>query len=122
MLRNNRVIKIEDCIRNGEFCPLESLYPEEICKLFIAITPELESRVTAGWVYKNQVFIEPVIGEYITELNQRYFPDNIGVIYGLFSKWYLEAQLSLTEQDLKNLEMGQHATELELRLEAITHE
>lgn len=113
-LANGRVTKIENCLRNGKCYFLESLYPEEICKAFMELSPELESKVKPGWMHINGEFIEPSIGEYIPELNRYYFPEDVGVLYGLLQQKEQELQQAITDQDIAIIEAQQTVTELEL--------
>lgn len=113
-LVNGRVIKIENCLRDGKYYSLESLYPKEICKAFMELSAELENKVKPGWMYVNGEFCEPSIGEYIPELNQYYFPEDVGVIYGLLQQKEQELQQAITVQDIAIIEAQQTVTELEL--------
>lgn len=114
-ISGNCVIKIENCLRDGIYYPLETLYPNEVCKAFQELPPELESRVKPGWMYLDEKFHEPGIGEYISELNQYYFPSDIGVIYGLLQQKEKELQQAITDQDLAMIEAQQTITDLELQ-------
>lgn len=114
-IKGTRVLKIEDCLRSGMYCPLETLYPKEVCKAFQDLPPELEGKVKPGWTYVDEKFHEPGIGEYIPELNQYYFPQDIGVIFGLLQQKEKELQQAITDQDLAMIEAQQMITDLELQ-------
>lgn len=114
-ISGNRVIKIENCLRDGIYYPLETLYPNEVCKAFQELPPELEGKVKPGWTYVDETFYEPDVGKYIPELNRYYFPSDIGVIYGLLQQKEKELQQSITDQDLAMIEAQQMITDLELQ-------
>lgn len=113
-LANGRVIKIENCLRDRKYYSLETLYPKEICKAFMELPAELESKVKPGWTYVNGEFCEPSIGEYIPELNRYYFPEDVGILYGLLQQQEQELQQAITDQDIAIIEAQQTVTELEL--------